>query len=230
MISILLAIVLNLQPAAPIELAGSDELVRRYEAQVAGARRRLTAAGPPESIAGELARREHLYQARLAAVDEVASQSAQRFVPQAVMDSYQAADAADVAYLRSVLPADGWFRKSRDGASTPGAAWILLQHVGDPKLMEEVARRIEPLVALGEVDGRDFAYLHDRAESLQNRRQRYGSQYTCVKGKIDVYPIIDPEGVDDRRKKLGLPTMAENARKVANLGEACPHSVPTPTN
>ena len=220
-----------MQSAASPERLSDVELTRRYEARVAEAAKRLSRAGPSESVAGELARREAMYQARSAALEEeVLAHSAQRFMPQAVVDSVKAADAADVSYLRSVIPADGWFRKSRDGASTASNAWILLQHTGDAELMAEIARRIEPLVQRGEVDGRDFAFLYDRGEVYQNRRQRFGTQFACIDGKMGLYPIIDPLGVDGRRKALGMETVGQDAARMRNLGAPCPRSVPAPTN
>jgi hypothetical protein len=145
MIVAFLLVALQLPPATAPEQPGSNELVQLYDARLAEAQRQLSAAGPAESIAGELARREQLYQARLAAMSVVAGLSTEGFVPQALIERSQAADAADVVYLRSVLPANGWLRKSRDGAATVSNAWLLLQHVGDPKLMEESRSSDRPI-------------------------------------------------------------------------------------
>jgi hypothetical protein len=51
-----------------------------------------------------------------------------------------------------------------------------------------------------------YAYLYDRVAVAEQRPQRYGSQYGAD-GTPE--PIEDPDHVDERRKAVGLDTMAE---------------------
>ena len=122
-------------------------------------------------------------------------------------------DAANTAWLKTVIPADGWFRASRDGAETASNAWLIVQHSPDEAFQREVLRRMEPLAKAGEVKGGDYALLYDRVEMFAGRPQYYGSQYRCVNGRWAPYTLRDPAGVEARRKALGMSSMAENGKR-----------------
>ncbi len=127
-------------------------------------------------------------------------------------------DSANTAYLKSVLPADGWFRWSRDGRETARDAWLIVQHSSDQEFQRQVLARMEPLARAGEVDGADYALLYDRTEMFAGRPQYYGSQYQCEKGRWVASPMRDPGGVAARRKTLGMSTLAENKARMDENG------------
>lgn len=105
-------------------------------------------------------------------------------------------DAANTAWLKTVLPADGWFRSGRDGADAAHDAWLIIQHSPDQAFQAQVLRRMEPLAKTGEVRGGDYALLYDRVEMFAGRPQFYGSQYRCENGRWAPSPIRDPAGVE----------------------------------
>jgi len=77
---------------------------------------------------------------------------------------------------------------------------------------------MKPLAKTGEVPANDFALLYDRVEMGESRPQLYGTQATCQAGKWTIWPIVDPEHVEDRRKQLALPeTAAQIAQRMAAL-------------
>ena len=129
-----------------------------------------------------------------------------------------AVDTANTAWLKSVLPADGWFRRSRDGDETAHGAWLIVQHSPDPAFMREVAERMRPLAEAGEVRGADYALLFDRTEGHAGRPQYYGSQYHCEGGRWVPDPIRDPAGVEARRRALRMSTMTQNAARINERG------------
>lgn len=120
-------------------------------------------------------------------------------------------DAANTAWLKTVIPADGWFRISRDGDEATRNAWLIVQHSPDRAWQAEIAKRMEPLAKVGEVRGGDYALIYDRVVTFAGRPQYYGSQYSCKDGRWVLNPVRDPAGVDARRKALGMSTVAENA-------------------
>lgn len=118
-------------------------------------------------------------------------------------------DAANTAYLKSVLPLDGWFRSRRDGADVAHNAWLIVQHSPDQAFQNTVIARMRPLVASGDARGSDYALLFDRTEMFAGRPQLYGSQVTCIDGRWHAAPTADPAGLDQRRAEMGLPPMSE---------------------
>ena len=53
-----------------------------------------------------------------------------------------------------------------------------------------------------------MVYLIDRSRVLQNLLQIYGTQYKILEdGKIGLFPIENPEGVDERRKEMEMESL-----------------------
>lgn len=127
-------------------------------------------------------------------------------------------DEANTAYLRSVLPADGWFRASRDGEATAHDAWLILQHSPDRAFQDAVLARMAPLARVGEVKGEDYALLYDRSAMFDGRPQYYGSQYRCQDRRLTLYTLRDLAGVEARRRAMGMAPLAENRAKVTANG------------
>lgn len=113
--------------------------------------------------------------------------------------------------LLTMIPPEGWFRKSVYGEQAAGAAFLIVQHSG----LEHWRRFVpilEPLVAAGEVDGEEYGLMYDRLAMNEGRPQRYGTQMTCKAGKwvIDRDNLEDPENADARRAAMGFGwTLAE---------------------
>ena len=116
--------------------------------------------------------------------------------------------------LRQILAEFGWPRISVVGEDGANGAWLVAQHADDDvpfqrhclTLMEQAHRQ-------GEASGKELAYLTDRVLVNERRPQIYGTQGS---------PFYDPATratVDARRRKLGLPSMAESARATAPLIE-----------
>lgn len=57
--------------------------------------------------------------------------------------------------------------------------------------------------------------LHDRICFFEGRPQRYGTQYDWNEsGELAPWLIEDEAGVDERRRALGLPPLADNTRRI----------------
>ncbi len=98
-----------------------------------------------------------------------------------------------------------------DGAA---AAWILAQHArSDPGLQHRCLELLEVAVACGDAGPEHYAFLYDCVRMADGKDQLYGSQFVrSVDGDTVVpWPIEDPEHVDDRRARIGLPPLAEHA-------------------
>ena len=69
--------------------------------------------------------------------------------------------------------------------------------------------------------------LHDRICFFEGRPQRYGTQYDWTEdGVLAPWVIEDEAAVDERRREIGLPPLAENTRRIregtAREGEKTP--------
>ncbi|WGM40868.1 DUF6624 domain-containing protein [Caulobacter sp. NIBR1757] len=121
----------------------------------------------------------------------------------------QVADDENLAALLKMVPAEGWFLKSRYGDKAAGAAFHIIQH-SDVAQWKRFVPVLEPLVVTGEVDGQSFGLMYDRLAINEGRPQRYGSQMTCEAGKWVPEKLEDPARVEEWRKAMGFPqTFAE---------------------
>lgn len=115
-------------------------------------------------------------------------------------------DADNAAWLERELATHGWFRRSIYGEDGDAAAWLIVQHADrDLAFQQRVLALLESLIADGETDAANYAYLHDRTAVNDGRSQRYGTQGGCTApGQWSPRPMEDPAGVDARRRQMGL--------------------------
>ena len=123
--------------------------------------------------------------------------------------------------LESVVEKFGWPGKSVVGEEASNAAWLILQHaIGNPKLQRRCLPILREAVAQGEAEPAHAAYLEDRICFFERRPQRYGTQFDWDEnGRMSPWLLEDPNKVDEFRRSVGLPPLAdriEQARKGKN--------------
>ena len=124
-------------------------------------------------------------------------------------------DESNMAELRKLLPAQGWFAASEYGPRAVDAAFHILQHSDDTETKERVLPHLRDLALRGEVDGFDFAALFDRLATSAGRPQRYGTQFRCVARQLEPWPLEDETSIESLRAELGLkPTFAEHQQMI----------------
>ena len=97
------------------------------------------------------------------------------------------------------------------------AAWILAQRaVFDPGLQRRCLEMLEIAVAYGDAPAAHYALLLDRVRMADGKDQLYGSQFVRSEDGNSVvpWPIEDAEHVDERRGRVGLTPLAEQAREM----------------
>jgi hypothetical protein len=182
---------------------------------------------PPEDDAEKLRRLGRLDQAprrALKDVDFTKAPEAERKAARAAMGAAidQVDDAAEAEVLR-LVPAEGWFARSKYGEEAARAAFLIIQH----STIENWRRFlpvIERFVARGEADGNSYALLYDRLATSEGRPQRYGSQSRCVDGEMQPYPLEDSARVDEFRRQMRLDpvSFAEYAAASKRFSYLCP--------
>jgi hypothetical protein len=126
-------------------------------------------------------------------------------------------DEANLAELRKLLPKQGWFTRREYGEKATDAAFHILQHSDDTELKKRLLPYIQAAALAGEIDGADFAAMFDRIATSEGRPQRYGTQFRCVDGRNEPFPLEDPTAVERLRAELKLrQTFAEYQQRHSN--------------
>src|SRR5882757_6001952 len=115
-----------------------------------------------------------------------------------------AVDTDNQAFLSPLIEQHGWLGADLTGRDGAHACWLLVQH--SPA---HLRAKCLPLLAAAVEDGlaepRDLAYLEDRVGGDHGRAQRYGTQWLAhARGESRLWPLEDPDGVNDRRAVLGM--------------------------
>ena len=129
----------------------------------------------------------------------------------------QAVDAKHTSRMRAIVAKHGWPGRSLVGDDGAHAAWLLVQHA-DSAFMAQCLPLMKRAVAAGQAFAKDYVYLLDRVRMQQGKPQIYGTQFTsAADGKLVLHPIEDAEHVDERRRAVGLPSMAEQERVIREV-------------
>lgn len=132
-------------------------------------------------------------------------------------------DRDNTAWLSTLLEQQGWPGYDRVGREGSQAVWLLAQHADHDRAFQERAlAMLATAVEQGQASGAHLAYLTDRVRVAQGKRQVYGTQFQRINGRVHPRPIADADGVDARRMRYGLPTLAEYtaAREAARAAPA----------
>jgi hypothetical protein len=217
------ALLFALTIVAPGDDAAVTRAVRDWEATVA------EVAAQPQPERPTLAQRI----ARLVALDEVTRQNMwraddpaltpdqQRTVGIAIGTRMNEIDAANTAALKTLLPADGWFRNRRDGRQVTHGAWLIAQHSPDDAFRATVLDAMGGRLAEGDVDAMDFALTSDRVAVHRGEKQLYGSQAGCLGGRLTILPTVDPDQVDARRARIGWAKTLAETKGDLEIGKPC---------
>lgn len=119
------------------------------------------------------------------------------------------ADHANTAVLRRVVADHGWPGRSLVGDDGARAAWqIALNADHQPDFQRVVLRLLRDAVAQGEGAVWQWAHLHDRCLLRSGDAQEYGTQYVLGPRGPEMLPVPEPDSLDVRRAKVGLPAAA----------------------
>jgi hypothetical protein len=121
-------------------------------------------------------------------------------------------DEANLRRLGEIVETNGWPARSVVGEKGTIAAFLVVQHA-DYMNQKKYLPMLRVAVAAGEARSGDLALLEDRVLMGEGKKQRYGSQLQPNgRGGWEFYPIEDEKNVDERRRAVGLPSLAEYAK------------------
>jgi hypothetical protein len=126
-----------------------------------------------------------------------------------LFDRLAAVDADNQAWLQRVVEERGWPGRSLVGPDGAHNAWLLAQHAPDLDFQVRCRDLVAAAVDTGEATPAQLAYLDDRVRMRQGRAQRYGTQIRIVDDRPVPFELEDPDGVDERRRAVGLEPLAD---------------------
>ncbi|WP_291879039.1 DUF6624 domain-containing protein [Caulobacter sp.] len=97
-----------------------------------------------------------------------------------------------------------WLRTKNRDIALDAAIFGVIQHIFDPELVLTSLAQMPPLVERRLIPGDFYALMFDRQAMQEGRPQRFGSQFDCRDGRLVLYSLEDPAGVDARRAQLGM--------------------------
>lgn len=117
--------------------------------------------------------------------------------------------------LRRIIGSVGWPGTDLVGPDGAEAAWLIVQHaIAEPDLLRRALPLLQTAAREGRASPRDAALLEDRIRFLEGRPQRYGTHFDWdAEGNLSPGAVEDPHGLDDRRRAVGLPPLAEQVEK-----------------
>jgi hypothetical protein len=121
----------------------------------------------------------------------------------------------NAARLESIVAEFGWPGRAlveEDGAE---AAWQILQHaISRPDLMRAYLPLLNQAAKKGDIPEWQPAYVLDRIRFFEGKPQVYATQYDWdEQGFSQLWTVEEPEGVNDRRRSVGLPPLAETGAR-----------------
>lgn len=127
-------------------------------------------------------------------------------------------DTVNMRFIDSVIKIYGYPGKTLVGQQAGFVAWIVIQH---SNRIDEFMPLLKAAADSGELDFYFYAMTLDRQLMYKRQEQIYGTQGRTVnlksgeKGVMIIWPVKDPESVDERRKQAGFTnTVRENATRM----------------
>ncbi|AFU98724.1 DUF6624 domain-containing protein [Simiduia agarivorans] len=124
-----------------------------------------------------------------------------------ILQDILALEKSNAVYIPDLLQKCGWPKKSVVGEDTALHIWLLVQHLDNHlHIQNQAAVKMWEAVAQGEASNGSYSALIDRNRRNSNLPQVYGFQTYNMKDRIEFYQIVTPGLIDERRKRIGLPS------------------------
>ena len=94
---------------------------------------------------------------------------------------------------------------------------LLLQHSSSDSLREKSLKPIEKAFKRGEITPLEYANFTDRLLLHQGKPQIYGSGFETKDGKLVMSKTKDIKNLDKRRRKIGLPPIADYVKTLKEI-------------
>lgn len=128
----------------------------------------------------------------------------------ALWKSMRQSDSVNIIKVSAILDRYGWLGADEIGDAANSTLFLMVQHADLP-IQEKYLPVMRKAVKNKKAKGSSLALLEDRVALRQGKRQIYGSQigWNMKTNSHYVLPLEDPDNVDKRRAKVGLPPLSE---------------------
>lgn len=131
-------------------------------------------------------------------------------------------DGENTKRLLAILDTMSWDELEALSPRAADDAWSVVSHTSDRAFKKRMLAIVEPLALSGKINGQNYANLFDDVALEEGRLQRYATNFDCVDGKQQPKPTEDMAGLDARRAKLGMATIAEYTKQITEMYGECP--------
>ncbi len=164
---------------------------------------------PNKELSKELWRMKIIDQSFYYHLDVLEKKSSESFYITAIWELKDKLNQVNLKRLRQIIDSVGWVTKSMVGGKGAISAFLIIQHadlVTQKKYLPIIIKAADE----GEADWMTLALLIDRINVREGKPQIYGSQVTRnTDGTYYVNEIENPEFVNQRRAKIGLPPIED---------------------
>ena len=114
-------------------------------------------------------------------------------------------DSINVLKITGILDRYGWIDKKRIGILEGGAFFWVIQHA-NIAIQEKYLPMLRQAVLEKSETAHHLTMMEDRVSLRRNKYQLYGTQvfYYPPKKRFYLFPLIEPEKVNERRQSIGL--------------------------
>lgn len=124
-------------------------------------------------------------------------------------------DSINGVYVSKVIDKYGWLERSKIGGTASVALFMVVQH-GSIEMIEKYLPKLKEVADMGEAKLTHYCLMLDRLLMDTGKKQVYGTQASSVlreNGGFAIWPIENPENVNDLRKRAGFKLTIEEYAK-----------------
>jgi hypothetical protein len=129
----------------------------------------------------------------------------------------ESVDKPNTRRLEEIVRINGVPNVKMVGIDGVKAYYLILQHSPSIELKKKSQKAMKKAFKGKALSAMDYANFTDRLRVNLGKRQIYGSNFENKNGKLVMSPTIDSKNLDSRRKKLGLPSIAEYAKVLGEI-------------
>ena len=133
------------------------------------------------------------------------------------LQNLAAVDTQLTAELKSIVADKGWPTIALVGIDASDAAMLVLTHTADHAWQLQLLPHLEQLADAGTINAAPLALVIDKQLVATGKPQRYGSQFKLVNGRMAMYAVEDPGGLDNLRARAMLPPMDVYKQQLARI-------------
>ena len=150
--------------------------------------------------------KDQTFRAIIACIEKTYGSSSEEFMYFVLLMAQE--DRKNQEQVSKIIDEYGWPGISRVGEKANNAVFLVIQHA-PVEMQEKYFSLLKESAEKGESKPANMALMDDRIRMHRKTKQLYGSQTVSINGKTYVWPIEDAKNVDERRKNVQLPPLAD---------------------